>query len=66
MRILKRDIIDKNGQGKMKLIAEEAEDMWHLYNLIAVNDIITSHTSRNVSSALCSFELILFRLYMKV
>ena len=30
------------------LIPEEAEDMWHSYNLIAVDDIVTASTIRKV------------------
>ena len=32
----------------VKLIAEEAEDMWHAYNLISVGDLLRSTTIRRV------------------
>lgn len=31
------------------LIAEEAEDMWHIYNLIRVGDTVKCSTIRKVS-----------------
>lgn len=40
--------IEKNGSGYVRLIAEEAEDMWHLFNLIRVGDIVKSTTIRKV------------------
>ena len=35
--------------GHVKLIPENAEDMWHLYNLIAVGDRVQATTIRKVS-----------------
>jgi protein pelota len=52
MKILKREIIAKNGYGTVKLLGEEAEDMWHLYNLITEDDVITASTTRNVRNIL--------------
>ena len=34
--------------GSVTLIAEEAEDMWHAYNLISVGDYLRSSTIRRV------------------
>ncbi|KAL8562548.1 hypothetical protein ACOMHN_045813 [Nucella lapillus] len=42
------DDIDK-GVGAMTLIAEEAEDMWHAYNVITVGDKLCSTTIRKVT-----------------
>ena len=50
MRIIKTEILSKNGRGYVKVQAEQPEDMWHLYNLIAEGDSIRSTTYRNVRS----------------
>jgi len=38
-----------NGPGEVKLVPEEAEDMWHAYNLIREGDCITATTFRKVN-----------------
>jgi protein pelota len=48
MKLLHRDISEKNGSGLVNLIPEEAEDMWHAYNLVAVGDSVRSTTIRKV------------------
>ena len=35
--------------GAVKLVPEEAEDMWHLYNLISAGDRVQATTVRKVS-----------------
>ncbi|XP_076452895.1 protein pelota-like [Babylonia areolata] len=42
-------IIDK-GAGSVTLVAEEAEDMWHAYNLVTVGDTLRSTTIRKVTT----------------
>lgn len=49
MRIIKNQIVAKNGSGFVQVQPEQAEDMWHLYNLIAEDDSVRSSTVRNVS-----------------
>jgi len=49
MKLLFRHF-EKKGKGHVGLIAEEAEDMWHAYNLVARNDILRSTTIRCVKS----------------
>jgi len=46
MRLLRRDIDPKDGQGSVTLLPEELEDMWHAYNLIAVGDHVRATTLR--------------------
>ena len=48
MRLIKKDIDPRTKSGSVKLRAEEAEDMWHLYNIIAAGDRITASTVRKV------------------
>jgi protein pelota len=48
MKILKRFISKKSGEGIVKLEAEEDDDMYHLYNLIMVGDQVEASTIRNV------------------
>lgn len=47
MKLLRQDIT-KNGAGSVKLVAEEAEDMWHVYNLVAKGDRVSGITVRKV------------------
>lgn len=42
--------IDKSRAGQVVLIPEEAEDMWHAYNLIQVGDSLRSTTIRKVQT----------------
>lgn len=39
----------KEGEGEVKLIPEESEDIWHAYNLIRENDLVTATTFRKIS-----------------
>jgi len=43
-------LIDKHGSGQVTLIPEEAEDMWHTYNIVAVGDSLRSTTIRKVQT----------------
>mmetsp|Transcript_26600 Transcript_26600/g.58407 ORF Transcript_26600/g.58407 Transcript_26600/m.58407 type:complete len:463 (-) Transcript_26600:209-1597(-) len=39
---------EKDGKGSATLIAEESEDLWHLYNLVALGDSVSAMTYRKV------------------
>mmetsp|Transcript_27127 Transcript_27127/g.105579 ORF Transcript_27127/g.105579 Transcript_27127/m.105579 type:complete len:350 (-) Transcript_27127:2096-3145(-) len=47
MKILHKSIA-KDGEGRVKLIATDAEDLWHLYNLIDVGNFVKATTIRKV------------------
>ncbi|RWR74541.1 protein PELOTA 1 isoform X1 [Cinnamomum micranthum f. kanehirae] len=47
MKIVHRDLVP-HGPGRVKLLPEESEDLWHLYNLIAKGDTVKSQTVRKV------------------
>ena len=49
MRIIKKGIAHRNGEGFVRLQADEPEDMYHLFNLICEGDIVRADTVRNVS-----------------
>lgn len=49
MKIVKNNIV-LNQPGTAKIIPEEPDDLWLLYNLIAAGDVITASTSRKVQS----------------
>lgn len=51
MKVLKRQISYKDGDGFVQMKTEEAEDMWHAYNLIAAGDRVRTSTVRKVSCA---------------
>ncbi|XP_042901330.1 protein pelota [Parasteatoda tepidariorum] len=42
--------IERDGSGSVTLMPEEAEDMWHAYNLIAEGDNLKSTTIRKVTT----------------
>jgi len=48
MKILKRHL-EKDGSGFIKVQPEEDEDLWHLYHLIALGDIVEATTVRKVT-----------------
>lgn len=39
---------DKDGGGTATLIAEESEDLWHLFNLVAKGDTVRANTIRKI------------------
>lgn len=48
MKVLRRQISSKDGDGFVQMKTEEAEDMWHAYNLIADGDRVRTSTVRKV------------------
>ncbi|KAI9328170.1 eRF1 domain 1-domain-containing protein [Obelidium mucronatum] len=48
MKLVKKDIDQKDGSGFVTLIAEEQEDMWHAYNLVLAGDSLKGSTIRRV------------------
>eukprot|EP00128_Syssomonas_multiformis_P013365 Colp12_sorted_trinity150504_noHs@16312 len=50
MKLVSRNICAKGAEGSVTLIPEEAEDMWHAYNLISVNDRVRASAVRRVQS----------------
>lgn len=47
MKLLYKNF-EKGGAGSIKLVPEEAEDMWHCYNLVLEGDRVTATTFRKV------------------
>ncbi|XP_068230019.1 protein pelota-like [Palaemon carinicauda] len=47
MKLVHKDI-DKDGRGKMVLVPDEGEDMWHTYNILMEGDRIRATTIRKV------------------
>jgi len=47
MKLVKKQL-GTDGAGPIKMVPEEGEDMWHLYNLVAEGDRVTAVTFRNV------------------
>jgi len=50
MRVLKKKISEKDGEGSVTLIADEAEDVWHVFNLLSAEDRVRTTTFRKVTS----------------
>lgn len=48
MKLLKKEVSAKDGAGSVKLVPEQAEDMYTLYNLIAVGDSVRTLTLRKI------------------
>ncbi|CAD7940087.1 unnamed protein product [Amoebophrya sp. A120] len=51
MKLLRKNIDAATSAGSVVVIPEESEDMWHLYNLVAVGDRITAQTWRKIEKA---------------
>ncbi|XP_012675966.1 protein pelota homolog [Clupea harengus] len=49
MKLLQKDI-EKDNAGQVTLMPEEAEDMWHTYNLVQVGDSLRASTIRKVQT----------------
>uniref|UniRef100_A0A665WZ58 Protein pelota homolog n=1 Tax=Echeneis naucrates TaxID=173247 RepID=A0A665WZ58_ECHNA len=49
MKLIHKDI-EKDNAGQVTLMPEEAEDMWHTYNLLQVGDSLRASTIRLVDS----------------
>lgn len=49
MKLLSKDI-EKDNAGQVTLMPEEAEDMWHTYNLLQVGDSLRASTIRKVQT----------------
>jgi stalled ribosome rescue protein Dom34 len=47
MRVLKR-AVEPDGTGFVRLIADDEEDLWHMYNLVNVGDRVKATTLRKV------------------
>ncbi|MBO4503120.1 MAG: mRNA surveillance protein pelota, partial [Candidatus Methanomethylophilus sp.] len=47
MRILGKD----GGLGEIKVLPETDDDIWHLYNVICVGDLVTASTTRRDEKA---------------
>ena len=48
MKLIKKSITEKDGSGTVKLRCEDAEDMWHAYNLVSAGDRVRAPTFRKV------------------
>lgn len=49
MKLVHRDL-ERDSSGTLGLIPEEAEDMWHVFNLIAAGDNVKASTIRKVTT----------------
>ena len=62
MKLVHREISEKakDTSGSVTLVPEEMEDMWHIYNLIAVEDYVRASTIRQAGSIsqTCSRSLV--------
>jgi protein pelota len=48
MKLIKKEIREKDGFGMVVLRAEEPEDMWHVFNLLTLGDHVKTTTYRKV------------------
>lgn len=54
MKLLFRSL-ERDGSGKMTLLPEEPEDLWHAYHLISAGDVLRASTIRYLESAILMF-----------
>ena len=47
---MKKAVSAKDGAGSVSIICEEAEDMWHVYNMLLVGDLVRTTTMRKVTT----------------
>ncbi|GBG59018.1 hypothetical protein CBR_g24366 [Chara braunii] len=47
MKLLRKNLT-KDGGGSVKLVPDDAEDLWHAYNLVAEGDMVSATTVRKV------------------
>jgi protein pelota len=45
---IKHRKFQKDGAGSIKIIADDDEDIWHVYNLVMAGDEVHASTSRKV------------------
>ena len=62
MKLIKKQISEKDGGGSVKLRAEEAEDMWHTFHIIAPGDRVRTTTLRKVTDLKRIDEDFIFRI----
>mmetsp|Transcript_18425 Transcript_18425/g.52016 ORF Transcript_18425/g.52016 Transcript_18425/m.52016 type:complete len:376 (-) Transcript_18425:1195-2322(-) len=48
MKLLGKNIAEKDGSGTVTVIPNDAEDMWHVYNLLFEGDMLTAKSVRKV------------------
>lgn len=60
-----RDVVPQ-GPGSVKLVPEEADDLWHVYNLVAKGDRLSSVTVRKVQRESSSGERDVERVKLKL
>lgn len=65
MKLVHRDIVPQ-GPGSVKLIPEEADDLWHVYNLVAKGDRLSAVTVRKVQRESSSGERDVERIKLKL
>ncbi|CAN7014740.1 unnamed protein product, partial [Brassica rapa subsp. trilocularis] len=65
MKIVRRDFV-RNGPGSVKMVAEDSDDLWYAYNLIAVGDSVMAVTFRYTLKGFMFVWLILVTISLKV
>jgi len=48
MRLISKDVHEKDGKGSVKIRCDHPEDMWHTFNMINVGDRLRTSTVRKV------------------
>lgn len=57
MKILKKRIHIGKGSGFLHVMPVEEDDLWHLYNLIQIGDIVKTSTQRKIVRESIGFKL---------
>jgi protein pelota len=58
MKLLKRYINFRDATGTISLVAEDAEDMWHIYNLIGEGDHVRTTAQRYGRWRVCAYSCV--------
>jgi protein pelota len=49
MRVFNKQVSTKDAAGSVSIICEETEDMWHVFNILLVGDVVRTTTMRKVT-----------------
>lgn len=49
MKLVHKEILERDSSGTITVVPEETEDLWHLYNLVAIGDRVRASTIRKVT-----------------
>ncbi len=65
MKLIRKSI-DTDGSGSVTVLMEEPEDLWHIYNIVSLNDHLTSTTTRKVARVSATGSVVNTKMHLKL